>query len=118
MAKATKTAPKANSEEPNKVKPKAETKPAAAKTEKVAREPQEKKNGIARPRAGGTSARIWDISDSLSKLNLKNPQVAKRSDVLAAAENENINGATAATQYGRWRRFNGITGRVDGEAAE
>ena len=88
------------------------------KKEPVERVKQEQANGVTHPKKGTQVGRIWEIADSLSKLHLKNPQVAARADVLAASEKEGINAATAATQYGRWRRFHGITGRVTAEAAE
>lgn len=104
MAKATKNAPAAVEE---KAKP--------AKAEKPKREASEKSNGIARPKADTVVGKIWAIADGLSNLKLKTPKIAPRKDVLTAAENEGINPSTAATQYGRWRRFHGIKGRSDME---
>lgn len=60
---------------------------------------------ITPPKAGTTSARVWALADELSALTGLS---AKRSDVLAAAEKEGINRATAATQFGLWRTFHGI----------
>lgn len=92
-------------------KPAKEPKPKVVKEPKEAKPKQEQANGVTRPRPGNTVARVWEIADQLSNFKLKEPKIAPRADVLAAAENEQINAATAATQYGRWRRFHGITGR-------
>jgi len=62
-------------------------------------------NGVTRPNGGTTTGRIWEISDSLSKSTCK---AATRKDVLEAAAKEDINPSTAATQYGQWRKFNGL----------
>lgn len=92
-------------------KPAKETKPKVEKAPKEVKPKQEQANGVTRPRPGNTVARVWEIADQLSNFKLKEPKIAARADVLVAAENEKINAATAATQYGRWRRFHGITGR-------
>ena len=59
-----------------------------------------------RPAAGTTTRRVWDISDELSA---RYHRPALRKEVLNAAKNEGINQNTAATQYGRWTRFNRLT---------
>ncbi len=79
--------------EPAKVEPKSE--PVV----------KDNKNGVTRPRAGTTTGRIWEISDDLSR---KVGAPAKRSDVMDTAKSEGINLSTAATQYGRWRRYHGL----------
>lgn len=77
----------------------------ATKAAKPAREAQPNKNGVTRPRDGGKTSSVWDIADGISS---KTREPAKRADVLAAAEKKGINNATAATQYGKWRRYNGL----------
>lgn len=89
---------------------------AAAKPEKAKKEPKpakikDAKNGIPRPSADTTCGKVWAIADKLTK----GDKVAKRKDVLEATTKAEIDASTAATQFGRWRRYNGITGR---EAAE
>ena len=64
-------------------------------------------NGVTRPAAGTSTARIWQIADEISA---KAKAPASRADVLKVAEAEGLNGATCATQYGRWRVFNGLKG--------
>lgn len=69
---------------------------------------REKQNGITRPGEKTTTGMVWQIADTLSK---KLGKPVTRKDVLAACEDKKINPATAATQYGRWRKFNGLKGR-------
>lgn len=84
-------------------KPAKEPKPA--KAPKPAKEPKvkaEKVNGIAQPKAGSTSATIWGFAEALGK-------EVTRGKVIEKAKAAGINEATAATQYARWRSFNGLT---------
>lgn len=62
-------------------------------------------NGVARPKPGTKTGRIWEIADELSA-QLGHPVPRKK--VLEVAISENMNPATAATQYGRWRRYHGL----------
>jgi hypothetical protein len=62
-------------------------------------------NGVTRPSAETSSGRVWEIADALSH---STGEPAKRSDVLAQTQLEEINSATASTQYGRWRKYNGL----------
>ena len=64
-------------------------------------------NGVTRPADGTSTARIWQIADEISA---KAKAPASRADVLKVAEAEGLNTATCATQYGRWRVFNGLKG--------
>lgn len=86
---------------------------AETTAEKPAKEPKIEQNGVTRPSAGTKTARVWEISDTLSAAAGK---PAKRREVLVAAVEEEINVATAATQYGRWRKFFGL-GKEEAEAA-
>lgn len=78
-----------------------------AKKEKVVVE-KDIQNGVTRPGAGTKTGTIWEIADSKSQA-LGKP--AGRKEVLDAAAEVEINPATAATQYGRWRKYNGLAGR-------
>ena len=71
-------------------------------------------NGVTRPKAGTKTGRIWEIADSLSA---REGAPVARKKVLEAAMAEDINAATAATQYGRWRKYHGL-GAEPKEAAE
>lgn len=100
------------------VKPDAPTKPAPAakkspKVEQALESNYEKQNGITRPKAGGTTSQVWTIADALLEKSGKgNPP--SFNDVLAAIQKKKleINPGTLRTQYGNWRRFHGIAGRV------
>lgn len=82
-----------------------ETAEAPAKKVKAEKPAAEKQNGIQKPSADTTCGRIWAIADALSA-QLQRP--AKRKEVIDAANAQDINPATASTQYGRWHRFWGI----------
>jgi hypothetical protein len=74
----------------------------APKAEKPARIQQ---NGVTRPNQGTNTGAVWEIADALSKDSGK---PATRKDVLDKAVDKGINVSTAATQYGQWRKFNGL----------
>lgn len=69
---------------------------------------KDQQNGITRPKAETKTGRVWAIADAQSK-NLGSP--APRKPVLEEAKSEGINPATAATQYGRWRKYHGLEGK-------
>lgn len=94
MAKAKPAAPATAA--PATTKTPKEAKPAKAKIEQ---------NGVTRPSADSTTGKVWAIADKISA-KLKAP--APRRDVLAETSALGINDATAATQYGKWRKFNGL----------
>lgn len=76
-----------------------------AKPEKTPCVALPKQNGVARPKEGTSTGRVWAIADELSKAS---GQPAPRKAVMDKATAEGINAATVATQYGRWCRFFGI----------
>lgn len=80
----------------------AEKKPAKEKAVK------DIKNGITRPKAGTKTGRVWELADAQSA-NLGKP--APRKGVIEECLTEGLNVATAATQYGRWRKYHGLEGR-------
>lgn len=63
-------------------------------------------NGVTRPKDGTQTGRIWAISDEFSRSHPGKP--AERKEVLEKAASEGLNDATAATQYGRWRKYHGL----------
>lgn len=82
----------------------------AEKKESTTTEPEAKpakitQHDVTRPANGTKTARVWEIADDLSA---KSGAPADRKPVLDAATSEGINVATAATQYGKWRVFNGL----------
>jgi hypothetical protein len=78
-----------------KTPPKAPKKNAAPKAAK------DTNNGVTRPKEGSETRKVWDFADKLKT----------RADVLAACAKAKINPATATTQFGKWRKYNGLEGR-------
>lgn len=81
-------------------------KPVDKKEEKV-KVVKDSQHGVTRPKAGSKTGMVWEIADKMSA-KLKEP--AGRGAVIEAATAKEINPSTAATQYGRWRKYNGLTG--------
>lgn len=79
---------------------------------KVERERNEKVNGVVRPAPDTKTGKVWSIADEMTK---EQGTPAKRKDVLNECDAHGIAASTAATQYGRWRKFNGLEGRGDAE---
>jgi hypothetical protein len=86
--------------------------PAAAETAKPAAPAKIIAHGVTRPADGTKTGRVWAIADELSKA-LGKP--VPRADVMKKGEAESINSATIATQYGKWRVFNGLKGVTTSE---
>lgn len=84
---------------------KVEAKAAAKAAKESAKMP--KQNDVRRPKAGTTTGKVWGIFDELSA---KSGAPAAIGDALKAATG--IPEATVRTQYARWRKFHGITGRA------
>lgn len=103
MAKSA-PAPKAAKAAPAPKAAKAE-KAAVVKVEKAPRPQLESQNDVTRPADGTKTGAVWSIADRLSK-QFKRP--ATRGEVMEQAKAEDINEATVATQYQRWRVFNGV----------
>ena len=91
---------------PKKSKKAAASAPVAPVVDKV----RDHLNGVTRPAAGTKTGRVWEIADAES--NKAGAPVA-RSVVMAIGRAEGLNDATIATQYGHWRRYNGIVGKIE-----
>lgn len=89
-------------------KAKAAEEAKAAKAAKAAVK-QPEQNSIVRPKADTNCGKIWAIADSLSA-KIGAPVTIKALDEIARAEG--YNEATIKTQYARWRKFHGVTGRL------
>jgi hypothetical protein len=70
-----------------------------------AKPPKDTKNDVTRPKAGTATGRVWEIADEQSKVA---GEPAKRKGVIDAFVAEGGNASTGATQYGRWRKYNGL----------
>jgi len=78
------------------------------KTEtKVEKAPKVTQNGVTRPKDGTKTAVVWEVADAISA-NQGKP--ARRKDVIEECMKREMSAATAATQYGRWRKFHGLKG--------
>lgn len=79
------------------------------KDEQKAQNAMPQQNGITRPRTDTACGNAWALMDELSA-KLKQP--VPISILLQAAEKKDLNHDTVKTQYARWKKFNGIEGRV------
>lgn len=92
-----------------------------ATKEKKAAEPKpvvvkDTKNGVTRPGKETDTGRVWAICDTL-KASATEENPISRAAVIKHAEAKSINPSTAATQYGRWRTYNGL-GRETAKAVK
>lgn len=99
-----------NRKEANKAA-KADGKPAKVVKEKAPRPPKDEANGVTRPSMGVTKE-VWDTADMLSK---RLGTYVDRS-TLTEALNGKIEIGTIHTQYGRWRKYYGLTETRDQRA--
>lgn len=62
------------------------------------------------PKAGGTTARVWEIAtEILGRSQIDPPNLKElRQLVVGACQAEGINPGTAATQFGAWKRSKGL----------
>ena len=79
------------------------------KEEEKAKNAMPKQNDITRPRPDTACGAAWALMDQLSE-KLKQP--VPISILLQAAEQKDLNHDTVKTQYARWKKFNGIEGRI------
>lgn len=66
-------------------------------------------NDTTRPAAETLCGKIWAAADELSKLS---GTVATIAALKMHADTQGVNEHTIKTQYARWRKFNGIEGRL------
>jgi hypothetical protein len=83
---------------------KAET--AAAR--EASRQPEQ--NGIRRPKEDGLCGKAWAIFDRISGANGAPASIGESMEV---AREQGLNEANVRAEYARWRKFYGISGRVD-----
>ncbi len=82
---------------------------------------KDQKNDVTRPSADTATGKVWAICDVIYAGATEDNPIT-RARVIKTAEADGINVSTAATQYGRWRKYMGLgkeTAKavVDGEAA-
>lgn len=66
-------------------------------------------NGVRRPRAGTQCGRVWEIADEISK---KTGGPAAIANIFEVSRAEGLNDGNVRAEYARWRKFNGVTGRI------
>lgn len=66
-------------------------------------------NDVTRPKNGTKCGQIWAILDSLSSTKGSPVAIA---EALSASKEHGFAVDTVKTQYARWRKFHGVTGRV------
>jgi hypothetical protein len=120
--KAEKEAAKASKEAEKQAKKdeaeaKKQAKIQAAEEAKAAKEAnrQPEQNGVRRPGPEGKCGRVWAIADRLSAALGQPVPVA---DVLVEAEAEGLSASNTRCEYARWKKFNGLSGRITKPAAE
>jgi hypothetical protein len=86
--------------------------PKVPKAPKPPREEMPKQNDVRRPRPGGKCADVWDTADAMSKQLKRTVSVSELLDTCLKSKTHAHVEANIKTEYARWRKFNGITGRV------
>lgn len=99
VAKAAKAKAEKAVKEPKAPKVKAEKAPKAERIEA---------NGVKRPKAGTTGDKIWSTADTLSAKK-KSPASF---DEVSKSLGDTVNEASMRAGYQRWRKFNGLKGRL------
>lgn len=67
-------------------------------------------NGIRRPKPDTLCGKAWGIFDSVST---KNGSPASIAESMELAKAQGLNEANVRAEYARWRKFYGVTGRVE-----
>ena len=67
-------------------------------------------NGVRQPRPGTKTGKMWDLFNSKSHAEGRPIAISEVFEELTAAGHKS---ATIRTQYAFWRKFHGITGRIE-----
>ena len=79
----------------------------AKAAKEAARQPEQ--NGIRRPDPDGLCGQVWALADSLSA---SLGQAVPIANLLEAGEAQGLNSSNIRTEYARWKKFHGLTGRI------
>ena len=74
----------------------------------AARMPEQ--NGIRRPKPDGLCGKAWQIFDDISA---RNGAPASIGEAMEVARKDGLNEANVRAEYARWRKFFGVSGRID-----
>lgn len=94
-----------------KVQAKADKVAAKEAAKSAAKQPAQ--NGVTRPKDATVCGKAWSIFDKLSEQTGKPALIG---DAIKAGAD--IAEATVRTQYARWRKYHGITGRLEAPKAD
>jgi len=81
---------------------------AAKEAEREAKR-QPEQNGVRRPGPEGKCGQAWSLFDETST---KLGQPTPIADVMDIAKERGLNEANVRTEYARWKKFHGLTGRI------
>lgn len=89
----------------------AEQKAAEAAEKKAAREASKmpEQNGVRRPKTDTKCGKVWTLIETIGEQMGQTPPVAY---VMQHGKAQGFDDNTLKTQYARWKKFNGIEGRV------
>lgn len=87
---------------------------ADAKAAKEAQR-QPEQNGVRRPGPDGLCGKVWGLADLMST-ELKQPVPV--ANLLERGVAEGLNASNIRTEYARWKKFHGLTGRIELPKAE
>lgn len=79
----------------------------AKAAKEASRQPEQ--NGIRRPGPDGLCGQVWTLADSLSA---SLGQAVPIANLLEAGVAQGLNPSNIRTEYARWKKFHGLTGRI------
>ena len=86
---------------------KAQAKLDAKAAKEAERQPEQ--NGVRRPGPDGLCGKVWGLADSLSA---EMSQAVPIANLLKAGEEQGMNVNNIRTEYARWKKFHGLSGRI------
>jgi len=86
---------------------KAQAKLDAKAAKEAQRQPEQ--NGVRRPGPDGLCGKVWGLADSLSA---EMSQAVPIANLLKAGEEQGMNVSNIHTEYARWKKFHGLSGRI------
>lgn len=75
---------------------------------------QPEQNGVRRPGPDGLCGKVWGLADTLSA---EMGQAVPIANLLKAGEEQGLNASNIRTEYARWKKFHGLSGRIVAPAA-
>lgn len=116
-AKAAKAAKEAEKQAKAEQRAAAKVAKEQAKAAKIAereanRQPEQ--NGVRRPGPNGSCGRVWAHADALSTQLGRPVSIA---ELMVETDKESLNQSNVRTEYARWKKFHGISGKVQAAPA-